>query len=84
MTQRKTSQKISFAIAIISYGLALVCLVATFYLGGERGSNDPVVASFGASVVFFISVGIVLHVIGSVSLPDLKIRKEEPPMKKSR
>jgi len=84
VTRRKTSQKISFAIAIISYGLALFCLAATFYLGGEMGSDDSVVASFGASVVFFISVGIVLHVIGRVSLPDLKIHREERPMQKPR
>ena len=77
MTQRKKGQKISFGIAIVSYVLALVCLFATFYLGFELGSDDPVVASFGASIVFFVSVGIVLHVIGSVSLPDLKIRQEK-------
>ncbi|MCW8890942.1 MAG: hypothetical protein OQL20_09815 [Sedimenticola sp.] len=31
-------------------------------------------ASFGAAVVFFIGVGIVLHVIGRVNLPDLSMK----------
>jgi formate hydrogenlyase subunit 3/multisubunit Na+/H+ antiporter MnhD subunit len=34
-----------------------------------------VVGSLMASVVFFAGVGIVLQVIGSVDLPDLKIKR---------
>ena len=40
---------------------------------GKTTSGDPVVASLMASVVFFAGVGIVLQVIGSSNLPDLKI-----------
>lgn len=71
--QHGIGQKISFFIAIICYLAAVASLIATFYWGGEIGTNHPVVASFGASVVFFICVGIVLHVIGRVNLPNLKI-----------
>lgn len=68
-------QKISFALAVLSYLMSVSCAVATVYWHGLAGSNSPVVASFGASVVFFLGVGIVLHVIGRANLPDLRIRR---------
>ena len=54
LKQRGIGQKISFFIAIICYLAAVASLIATFYWGGEIGTDHPVVASFGASVVFFI------------------------------
>lgn len=71
--KRKPFQKILMIIAVISYLAALGCGVTAFML--NNGTQDPIVASFMASVVFFIGVGIVLHVIGTVDLPDLKIER---------
>lgn len=74
VTQTRRAQKVSFYIAIISYIAAIGCILASVYYSGELGSDHPVVASFGAAVVFFVGVGIVLHVIGRVDIPDLKIK----------
>lgn len=72
VARRKIGQKISFAVGMISYLAALVSVAATVYYDRVLGSEHPVVASLVASVVFFIGAGIVLHVMGSVSLPSLK------------
>lgn len=73
MKQTSKPQKVSFFIAILSYVAAIGCLVAAVYYSGVLGGDHPVAASFGAAVVFFIGAGIVLHVIGRVDLPNLKI-----------
>ena len=75
MKQRKTAQKIAFAAGMFSYLCALVTLVLAVYTGYTGGTDDPVFASLGASVVFFVGAGVVLHVIGVVDLPDLSIGK---------
>ena len=71
MKQRRPFQKVLMVIAFISYFAAILCGVGAFYFGD--GSQDPITASLMASVVFFAGVGIVLQVIGSSNLPDLKI-----------
>ncbi|OOY46867.1 hypothetical protein BOW13_07225 [Solemya velum gill symbiont] len=60
-------------IAVVCYLAAVICGIAAFYLDGEV--NPPVIASLMASVVFFIGSGIVLHVIATVNMPDLKLRR---------
>ena len=67
------AQKISLAIAMLCYLAAIGCGGAAFHYHGELGSQHPIVASLGASVVFFIGVGIVLHVIGRADIPSLRI-----------
>jgi hypothetical protein len=62
---------------MISYLLGVCSLGATFYYTGQLGGDHPIPASFGAAVVFFVGAGIVLHVMGSVSLPDLSIKRED-------
>lgn len=74
MKQTRRAQKVSFYVAIISYVAAIGSVFASVYYSGELGGDHPVVASFGAAVVFFVGVGIVLHVIGRADIPDLKIR----------
>ena len=69
------AQKISFAIAILCYIAAVACVGATFHYHGQLGGKSPVVASLAATVVFFLGVGIVLHVIGRADIPDLRIRR---------
>ena len=71
MKQRSMIQKVLMAIAVISYIAAIGCGIAAGYL--SDGTANPVVASMMASVVFFVGVGIVLHVIGSTNLPSLKV-----------
>jgi quinol-cytochrome oxidoreductase complex cytochrome b subunit len=71
LSQRRPFQKILLVIAVISYLAAVACGVSAVYMG--VGSGNPIVASLMASVVFFIGVGIVLQVIGSGNLPNLKI-----------
>ncbi|MCW8908167.1 MAG: hemerythrin family protein [Sedimenticola sp.] len=74
MKQTSKAQKVSFVIAIISYLAAVGCIAASVYYSGELGGDHPVTASFAASVVFFLGVGIVLHVIGRVDIPDLSMK----------
>jgi hypothetical protein len=71
MKQRSMIQKVLMVIAVISYIAAIGCGIAAAYL--SDGSANPVVASMMASVVFFAGVGIVLQVIGSTNLPNLKV-----------
>jgi hypothetical protein len=73
MKPQTMAQKISITIAIISYLASIACAVATVYWQWQVGGYSPVSASLGASVVFFLGVGIVLHVIGRADLPDLRI-----------
>ncbi len=74
MRQTSKAQKVSFFVAIVSYIAAFSCILGTIYYYTEIGGENPIVASFAAAVVFFVGAGIVLHVIGRVDLPDLKIR----------
>jgi len=71
MKQRKLGQKIALVIAVLSYVAAVGCVAAVAYWGGQLGANHPVIGSLAASVVFFIGVGVVLQVMGSISLPNL-------------
>jgi hypothetical protein len=71
--RRGMGQKISFYMALLSYLGAVASVVSFFYFRGELGGDDPVVASLGSTTVFFIGVGIVLHVIGRVDLPSLSL-----------
>ncbi len=66
-------QKVSLGIAWLSYGAAVACAALAVYMG--LGSDDPVVASVMASVVFFVGAGVVLHVMARCDLPDLRIER---------
>ncbi len=73
MKTRKPAQKVSLAVAYICYVAAVITLFSAGYRGYTVGTDNPIFASLAASVVFFVGCGIVLHVMGAVSLPDLKI-----------
>ena len=73
MKERGFGQKVAFAVGMASYLVALSVLLLAGYFGYTRSTDDPVFASLAASVVFFIGTGVVLHVIGSVDLPSLRI-----------
>jgi Na+-driven multidrug efflux pump len=70
---RKKSQQVSLVIAYLCYLAALLSLLSAGYLASLARTQDPIFASLLAVVVFFIGCGVVLQVIGSVNLPDLKI-----------
>jgi hypothetical protein len=46
---------------------------------GDLGGNHPIIASLGASAVFFIGAGVVLHVMGLANLPSLRFDQDEDP-----
>ncbi len=77
MKQRGIGQKIAFTSAIVFYLCGIGCVIAAFYYNRQLGSDNPIVASLIASVVFCVSSGFVLHVIGKVDLPDLKIQSHK-------
>lgn len=75
MKRINRGQRIVFYVAIISYLLALVCIILAALKASEIGTDNTIFASLAASVVFFVGVGIVLHAIATVSIPNLKIPK---------
>lgn len=66
-------QKLLLVIAVINYLAAVACGIAAGYPG--TGFSDVVDASLMASVVFFLGVGIVLHVLANANIPDLRIKR---------
>ena len=77
MKKPNTAQKISFAIAILSYLTGGACALYAL-IQGQEALGRSVYASFLASVVFFVGVGVVLHVIGKADLPSLKVERPRP------
>jgi len=74
MTKRKgVLQKVSLVSAVISFVLALISAVMLYLRLESMGSDDLMSASFMASTFFFISVGVVLTIIGKADLPSFKI-----------
>ena len=73
LKERRLFQKVLFVVALISYLAAAVCIGLAVYFNSD--TQDPLVASLMASVVFFTGVGVVLHVIARTNLPDLKLDK---------
>jgi hypothetical protein len=75
---RGLGQRIALGTAVLFYGCAGLSLAALLWWIRELGGDDPVIASLGACVVFFIGGGIVLHVIGRANLPELGFGHEKP------
>jgi hypothetical protein len=46
------------------------------YWAATYSTSSPIFSSLAASVVFFGGCGVVLHVIGSADLPDLRIDRK--------
>lgn len=66
-------QNMIVLVAFTSYIGAIVCGVF-LYLRSPDSGFDEIAASLSASIVFFMAVGIVLHVIGKTSLPSLRFK----------
>ncbi|MEA3276994.1 MAG: hemerythrin family protein [Pseudomonadota bacterium] len=77
MKRRGIGQKIAYYTAIVFYFAGFACIPAAWYWAGQLGTDHPVIASLGASVVFFVGAGIVLHVIGRTNIPNLSFRHED-------
>ena len=71
MHKTNIGQKIALAFAYLGYLAAIVAISIAFIK--DFPDNDPMFASLLAIVVFFIGVGIVLHVIGRANLPSFKV-----------
>lgn len=76
MKKRKFGQKVALFFTYFSYISAVFTLVFCVYWGMTEGTENPIFASLLASVVFFISCGVVLQVIANANLPDLSIKLE--------
>ncbi|HEB95677.1 MAG TPA: hemerythrin family protein [Sedimenticola thiotaurini] len=77
MRKRKLGQKIAMIVSMICYAAAVVTVAAVGWWGNQLGANHPVVGSLAASVVFFVGVGVVLQVMGSISIPDLRVNPRD-------
>jgi len=77
MVKQGRIQRVVVVIAYISYLLALASGVGAYIKYQELGGEHPVTAALSATIVFFIGVGIVLHVIGRTDLPSLKVNTDE-------
>lgn len=75
MKPRGLGQKSALWCAWISYFGAVVAVLAAGYVAATGSTADPIFAALAASVVFCCGCGIVLQVIGSVDLPDLRIER---------
>ncbi len=71
--KRGLIQKLLLIIAVVNYLAAIACGVTAGYPG--TGFSDEVVASLMASVVFFVGIGIVTHVMANARLPDLRVKR---------
>lgn len=73
MRTQRPFQKALLAVAILSYLAAVACGLSLIF--PLVSMSDPIAASLMASIVFFVGVGVVLQVIGTVNLPDLRLER---------
>ncbi len=74
MTERKSAlQKLSIVSALVSFVLAFIAGVMLYLRLESVGSDNPISASLMASTFFFISVGVVLIIVGNADIPSFKI-----------
>ncbi|MDQ1363554.1 MAG: hypothetical protein QG652_1415 [Pseudomonadota bacterium] len=70
-------QTVSVWSGVASFVLAAVCGVFLYFNVNKDGWENPVSASFLASVLFFIFVGILLSIIGRSNLPSFRFDEPE-------
>ncbi|RDH85634.1 MAG: hypothetical protein DIZ80_01510 [endosymbiont of Galathealinum brachiosum] len=72
-------QKTSFVVGIISFILAIACVVGLYLKIETHSINDPIAVAFLASTFFFISVGFVLVFISKMNIPsfDMQIESQD-------
>jgi hypothetical protein len=67
-------QKISTIIANLSFILAAIGVVVTLVYGDDV--TAPIKAALGATTFFCFAVGVVMKAMGSTSIPDLTVKKD--------
>ena len=75
-SRRGLGQRVAYGAALAFYLGAVLALAILLIQYEDLGGQHPVIASLGASIVFFIGGGIVLHVIGRANLPSLGFSRE--------
>lgn len=75
-SRRGLGQRVAYCTALAFYLGSVLSLTILLAQIGDLGGEHPVIASLGASIVFFIGGGIVLHVIGRANLPSLGFSRE--------
>jgi len=76
-TTRGIMQRIAFAAGILSFLLAVASGVWLYFKVGEVGIQHPVSASLLASIFFFLSVGVVLLIMGTANVPSFNLHRRE-------
>ena len=78
MANRKgVLQRVSLISAYASFVLALISGVILYFKIDSWGGDNPISASFMAATFFFVSVGVVLSIIGKADLPSFKLNNSE-------
>lgn len=72
---KRVWQKITTGIAYTSFVLAAIGVVVTLIYGDDVSA--PIKAALGATTFICFAIGIVLNTMGSTSIPDLTIIKDE-------
>lgn len=72
-SKKSALQKTAYYSGFVSFVLSIVCLVFIYLKVDEWGWDNPISASLMASSFFFVSVGLVLVVIGKSNLPSFKV-----------
>ncbi len=71
-TRRGPLRKLLLVLAVLSYLAAGAAGAAAWWY---QEQPQAIVGSLMASIVFFVGVGIVLHVLANASLPDLRVKR---------
>jgi len=66
-------RRLLYGLAVVAYLLAGVMAFLAWRLRAVQ--SQDVIGALMASIVFFVGVGLVLHVLANASLPDLRIRR---------
>lgn len=75
--KQRVLQKFALIMAVVSIALSIVAGVM-FYLRVESvGSDNPISGSLLASTIFFVSVGVILVIMGKADLPSLEIDRQD-------
>jgi hypothetical protein len=70
-------QRVAAWSGMASFAMAAVCAVILYFKVKSTGFNNPVSASFLASVFFFIFAGVLLGIIGKSDLPSFKFDNKQ-------
>jgi len=70
--QRNLLQKITLIIGKLCFVMSVVSGIFLYIKVDEIGMGHPISASLLASIFFFLFVGILLSIVGSANVPNLR------------